>query len=193
MDEANGYRNPAVADDPLYARLLGDAWSRLPVEIRDMHRSAVRAPGPRDRRTRHPPPCAAPGRPDPALSQDSCRYSHQRAVRRLQRRRNLDEKLRRRPAVEPAIRRSRPNGRACFASNSARSPFRHGARCGRRPAVACVASLVRLRHSAADVAGSARRRLRNGEGRPLPVSRRDKPSPDRRDRPLSRLARPAAA
>jgi hypothetical protein len=45
VDEANGYRNPALAGDPLYARLLANAWSRLPVEIRDMHRSAGRAQG----------------------------------------------------------------------------------------------------------------------------------------------------
>jgi hypothetical protein len=34
-----------VAGDALYARLLGVAWSRLPVEIRDMHQSAGRAEG----------------------------------------------------------------------------------------------------------------------------------------------------
>ena len=45
MDEANGYRNPALAGDPLYARLLANAWSRLPVEIRDKHRGAGRAQG----------------------------------------------------------------------------------------------------------------------------------------------------
>jgi Domain of unknown function (DUF4166) len=32
-------------DDPLYARLLGNDWSRLPVEIRDMHRGAGRVQG----------------------------------------------------------------------------------------------------------------------------------------------------
>jgi hypothetical protein len=35
----------SVAGDALYARLLGVVWSRLPVEIRDMHQSAGRAEG----------------------------------------------------------------------------------------------------------------------------------------------------
>jgi len=34
-----------VAGDALYARLLGVVWSRLPIEIRDMHRSDGRAQG----------------------------------------------------------------------------------------------------------------------------------------------------
>ena len=36
---------PGAAGDVLYVRLLGIAWNRLPVEIRDMHQSAGRAQG----------------------------------------------------------------------------------------------------------------------------------------------------
>ena len=183
---------PKVAGDPLYARLLGNAWSRLPVEIRDMHRSAGRAQG---------------------------RATVERGARPLAR---LAALILRFPKTTAEFPRSACSSTSATASKpgreaSATTSWSSRQFAGRGQwagllcdqfgpltfAMALVAEGGRLslalRHWCAFAiplpmwAGSARRRLRNGGGRPLPLPRRDKPCPDRPARPLSRLARPAAA